>query len=73
MTVADTFELPAEIKVMVAALASNLATYVAEARESFDETADGWRDSTTGIAVDGWIDELGNLADDLENLPEKPE
>lgn len=67
------FELPPEIRAEVAALASNLSAFTNESREVFEGRTERWQEGADGMAADAWIEELGNLADALENLPEKPE
>lgn len=67
------FALPAELAQRVAALASDLSGYLEDARAEFDTRSDRWRDSDRGVAVDGWLDDVDNLAETLEALPAEPE
>jgi predicted transcriptional regulator len=70
--VAYSFELPEELRERVVTLASDLSSLALEAREAFDESRENWRDSDEGVAVDGWIEEIDELAQQLENVPEVP-
>lgn len=67
------FKLSSDIASQVASLATDLSAHLDELRGAFDERSDKWRESDKGLAVDGWLDELGDLADALENAPIEPE
>lgn len=67
------FELPPDLSKQLATMASELTTFLEEAREEFDNRSDTWRDSDTGAAVDAWLERLENLCDDLENVADEPD
>lgn len=60
--------MPEQLAAQVATLATDLGQYAADEREEFDQMSERWRDGDRGTAVDGWLEELGNLADELEAL-----
>lgn len=66
------FELPAELVSAVASLASELDTFLQDARDSYEERSERWRDSDEAVEVDGWMDDIGAVVDALEALPTVP-
>lgn len=64
--------VPADLAQRIAELASDLTQYLSDAREEFDGKSERWRDGDTGIAVDGWLDEVGEIADALEDFVNSP-
>lgn len=64
--------LPDDLRQRVRELASDLSQFITDAREEFDNRSERWRDSADGVAVDGWIDEVGQVADALEDLAGGP-
>jgi hypothetical protein len=69
----DKFELSRELRDRVVELATDLRAELEANREAYDEMSERWRDGDKGIAVDGWLDTLDGLADDLEAMESEPD
>jgi hypothetical protein len=65
---AHKFELSRELRDRVAELTTDLRAELEVNREAYDEMSERWRDGDKGIAVDGWLDDLEGLVDDLEAM-----
>lgn len=67
------FKLSTDIAKQIAELATDLNAHLEEHRNAYSRRSEKWQMSDEGGEVDGWLDELQTLADDLENAPEEPE
>jgi hypothetical protein len=68
------WQLPASLAAQVATLATDLAAYVDDRRDVYTSGRPArWRaEAPNAVPVDAWLEDLANLADTLEALPEAP-
>lgn len=67
-----TFKLSKELAERIATLASDLRMEAQEHRDAWEEKSEKWQEGEKGSLTDGWIEELEELADNLENADEEP-
>jgi predicted transcriptional regulator len=67
-----TFRLSADLTGRIATLASDLRMEAQEHRDAWDEKSEKWQEGEKGTVTDGWIEELDELADALENVSDEP-
>lgn len=67
------FKLSPEVAEAVAKLASDLRAEAADHQSIWDDRSEKWQEGDAGSAAASWIEDLENLADELENLSEEPE
>lgn len=70
---AGQFKLSRDLTKRIGTLASDIRDAVDGFRELYDERSERWQEGDAATAADTWIESLENLADELENIPEKPE
>lgn len=68
-----TFALPVDLVDRITSLATDLESFVTDARDQWTERSERWQESGDGVAADGWIEEVEQLGETLTNLPSKPE
>jgi hypothetical protein len=66
-----TFELPADVKEALDAARDKVRGYTEQARAEFD-AADG-DESDDADEITSWFDELEELADNIDSVPEEPD
>jgi hypothetical protein len=69
---APKFELPADVKEALDAAASKLRGYVDDARAEWDEGSATWQEGEGAEEATAWIDDLEELAEDIETVEPKP-
>lgn len=67
-----TFVLPEKVKTCLADAETALRDYTADARAAWDARSARWQESDAGDEVSGWLDELEDLADSLDQVEEEP-
>lgn len=65
------FELPDEVKDAIKTTRERIRVFVEDTRAEFDEADGEARDDADDIIA--WFDELSELADNLETVPERPD
>jgi hypothetical protein len=68
-----TFRLSKETRDALSEARSALEQDLLDQRDAFDERSDRWRESDAGTNVEAWLDELGSLVGDLEDVPWEPQ
>lgn len=70
---AKQFKVSADLNKRIETLASDLRDAAEEFRNLYDERSERWQEGDAAMAADTWIESIENLADELENMPERPE
>lgn len=66
------FELGADLAQRINELTTDLDEFALTLRTRFERQSQAWRDSPEGVSIDGWIEDVSNLAQSMEDLSEKP-
>lgn len=66
------FELGGDLAQRINELTTDLDAHAVTLRTRFDRQSRAWKDSPEGVSIDGWIEDVSNLAQALEDLGERP-
>jgi hypothetical protein len=66
------FWLNKELSARIATLASDLENEREQFQSAWDERSEKWQESDKGNDVLAWIETIGEVKDQLENLEDKP-
>jgi hypothetical protein len=70
---APKFELGGDLARRINELTTDLDAYAETLRTRFDRQSRAWKESPEGTSTDGWIEDVSNVAQVLEDLAERPE
>jgi hypothetical protein len=66
------FQLSAKTRKQIEDLQSEISDELDVLRTVYDTKSERWQESDSGVAVDGWLDTLDQLVDDLSNVETEP-
>lgn len=72
MPTANQWQMPEELRAQLGAAYSALNDFLTDTRDTFDARSERWREGDTGTAVEGWLSDLDDLAESLENVDHTP-
>lgn len=67
---ANKWRISKELYVRITELESDLGAFAQEQRDKFADMSEHWQESDKGTEVDAWIDQLSDLQEALDNVPE---